>query len=181
MAEKNAGKAGIVLGGAALVASAIALAKQRVALAAPGGEVTLDEATMTLIIALAQTSAETEDLVNRILASLGGSEVKLQVQGFPPNTETGVATRVGIAALATPYQLPDIVVPDDMNLQIKGWPLNGGMILVGFSRSGCTNINQVWPLLANEAIGYRIKNAQEIYISGTAVGDWCAITVEQRR
>ena len=181
MAEKNAGKAGIVLGGAALVASAIALAKQRVALAAPGGEVTLDEATMTLIIALAQTSAETEDLVNRILASLGGSEVKLQVQGFPPNTETGVATQVGIAAAGTPYRLPDIVVPDDMILQLKGWPGNGGQIWVGFSRSGCTNINQIWPLLANEAIGYKIKNAHEICISGTAVGDWCAITVEQRR
>jgi len=181
MAEKNAGKTGIVLGGAALVASAIALAKQRVALAAPGGEVTLDEATMNLLIAMAQSSADIEQLVDQILGSLGGGPVTLQVQGYPPNADTGVATRVGIAAVGVPYQLPDIVVPDDMILQLKGWPTNGGLILVGFSRSGCTNPNQVWPLLANEAIGYRVKNAKEISISGTALGDWCAITVEQRR
>ena len=181
MAEKNAGKTGIVLGGAALVASAIALAKQKVALAAPGGEVTLDEPTMKLLIAMAQSSADIGQLVEQILGSLGGGDVTLQVQGYPPNTETGVATRVGITAAGTPYQLPDIVVPDDMFLQLKGWPGNGGQIWVGFSRSGCTNINQVWPLLANESIGYKIKNAQEIYISGTGAGDWCAITVEQRR
>jgi len=180
MGEKNAGKAGVVLGGAALVTAAIALAKQRVALAAEG-VITLDEATMNLLIAMAQTSADLEQLVERIIGSLEGGEVALTVQGYPPNTETITATRVLIAAVNTAYQLPDIVVPDDMNLQLKGWPTNAGIIYVGYSRATCININQVWPLLANEAIGYRVKNANAIFISGTVPGDWLAITVEQRR
>lgn len=179
MAEKNAGKAGVVLGGAALVTAAIALAKQRVALAAEG-VVTLDEATMNLLIAMAQTGADVELLVQQIIGSLEGGEVSLTVQGYPTNTESISATRLLIAALNTAYQLPWIVVPDDMELQLKGWPTNAGIIYVGNSRATCININQVWPLLANEAIGYRVKNADVIFVSGTVAGDWLAITAEKR-
>ena len=180
MGEKNAGKAGVVLGGAALVTAAIALLKERPAYAAEG-TVTLDEATMSLLIAMAQTGADLEQLVQQIIGSLEGGEVTLTVQGYPTNTESIATTRLLIAALNTPYQLPDIVVPDDMELQLKGWPTNAGLIYVGNSRATCTNINSVWPLLANEAIGYRVKNANRIFVSGTVAGDWLAITVEKRK
>ncbi len=188
MAEKeNAGKAGVVLGGAALVTAAIALVKNQAARAAPGGGViSLDEATMNLLMAMAQTSADLEDLVNQILGSLGvgengGEGVTLNVQGYPPNTDGIIAGRVEIVAVNTPYGLPDIVVPDDMILQIKGWPMNAGLIYVAGMRTSATNINQIWPLLANEAIGYRAKNAKEIHVSGTVAGDFAVYTVEQRR
>ncbi len=185
MAEnRNAGKAGVVLGGAALVTAAIALVKNQAARAAPGeaGVFSLDQATMNLLMAMAQTSADLEDLVNQILGSLGGGEgVTLNVQGYPPNTEGIASGRVEIVAVNRPYQLPDIVVPDDMILQIKGWPMNAGLIYVAGMRTSATNINTIWPLLANEAIGYRVKNADAIYISGTAVGDWAVYTVETRR
>lgn len=181
MAEKNAGKAGIVIGGAAAVMAAIALAKERVALAAPNGVITLDEVTMKLLIAMAETSADIEELVDLIASKLTGQDIDITVQGYPDNTESIIATRVQIAALATPYQLPVIVVPDGMALQIKGWPTNGGIIYVGSSRATCVSPNQAWPLLANEAVGYFVKNAEKLFISGTAIGDWAAITVEQRR
>jgi len=181
MAEKNAGKVGVVLGSAAAVMAAIALAKDRVAQAAPNGTITLDGATMQLLIAMAQTGADTTQLVDQILSSIKGQAITLNVQGYPDNTETIIATRVQIAALNTPYQLPWVVVPDGMALQIKGWPTNGGIIYVGSSRATCVSPNQTWPLLANEAVGYFVKNAEKLFISGTAVGDWAVITVEQRR
>jgi len=181
MAEKNAGKAGIVLGGAAAVMAAIALAKERVALAAPEGTLTLDDATMQLLIAMAQTGADTTELVQQILSSIEGQAITLNVQGYPDNTDSIIATRVQITALNTPVQLPWIVVPNGMALQIKGWPTNGGIIYVGSSRATCVSPNQAWPLLANEAVGYFVKNAEKLFVSGTAVGDWAAITVEQRR
>jgi hypothetical protein len=180
MGEKNAGKAGVVLGGAALVTAAIALIKERTAFAAEG-VVTLDEATMDLLIAMAQTGADVEELVARIIGSIEGGETTIQVQGYPPNAESIATTRVLIGAIDTAYGLPDIVVPDDMNLQLKGWPTNAGIIYVGYSRATVIDLNQVWPLLANEAIGYRVKNAKGIFISGTVPGDWLALTVEQRR
>lgn len=181
MAENKAGKAGVVLASAAAVMAAIALAKERVALAAPNGTITLDNATMQLLIAMAQTGADTTQLVQQILSSIEGQAINLTVQGYPDNTELIIAHRVQIAALARPYQLPWVVVPDGMALQIKGWPTNGGIIYVGSSRATCVNLNQAWPLLANEAVGYFIKNADKLFISGTAIGDWAVITVEQRR
>ena len=180
--NRNAGKAGVVVGSAALIAAAIALIKDRQVKAAPGEQLILDEATLNLLMALAQSSADLEETVGQILASIGGGEgVTLQVQGYPPNTEGIISGRVAIAAVGTPYQLPDIVVPDDMIFQVKGWPMNAGIIYVGGTRTSATNINQIWPLLANEAIGYRIKNADGLYVSGTAVGDFAVYTVEQRR
>jgi hypothetical protein len=181
MAESKAGKVGAALGGAALVTAAIALANKRVAAASPeGGEVLLDNETMQLLIALAQTTADIEQLVAQIVSGFQG-QTTLNVQGYPPNTESIIATRVQVRAVNTVYPLPDIVVPDDMILQLKGWPTNGGIIYIGNSQATANNINQVWPLLAQEAIGYKVKNARAIHFSGNAVGDWLAITVEQRR
>jgi len=190
MADNNAGKAGVVLGGAALVAAAIAIAQKKVQAAPGSGLVTLDAETMQLLIAMAQTSADIEQLLTQVLVGQPGQpgSLNLQVAGYPPNTESITATRVRIAALSTPYKLPDIAVPDGFILQLKGWPANGGTVYVGHSQATVTNINQVWPLLPNEAIGYGVKNAKELYVSGIAppvgfgaVGDWLAITVEQRR
>lgn len=191
MGKGNAGKAGIVLGGGALVAAAIALAVKRAAAqgAPVSGVLTLDDATMQLLIAMAQTSADIEQLLTNMLGQVGQpGQLNLQVAGYPPNTETMIATRVQIVALGRYYQLPDIAVPDGFILQVKGWPTNLGTVYVGNSQGTVTNINQVWSLLPNEAIGYGVKNAKELYVSGIAppagasiAGDWVVITVEQRR
>lgn len=178
MAEKEkAGKAGLAVGISvtAAIAAAVALLKSREAKAAPpNGQgpidytVALDNASLELLIAIAQSSEDIREVVARGVA-------------VAPNTEGLISGRVAIAAVNAPYALPDIVVPDDMFIQIKGWPTNAGIIYVAGMRSSATNINQVWPLLANEAIGYRVKNAKAIHISGTVAGDWAVYTVEQRR
>jgi len=192
MAEGNAGKAGVVMGGAALVAAAIALVQKGKVQAAPSENelVILNEETMQLLIAMAQTSADIEQLLAQALGGEPGQpgQLSLQVAGYPPNTESMTATRVQIAVLGRHYQLPDIAVPDGFVLQLKGWPANLGTIYVGNAQGTVTNINQVWPLIPSEAIGYGVKNAKELYVAGIAppagasiIGDWVAITVEQRR
>ena len=178
MAEKEkAGKAGLAVGVsvAAAIAAAVALIKGRGAKAAPpngeGAEYTvaLDNVSLELLIAIAQSTENTR--------------VIMETQGLAavPNADGIISGRVGIVAINTPYALPDIVIPDDMFIQIKGWPTNAGIIFVAGLRTSATNVNQVWPLLANEAIGYRVKNAKAIRVSGTVAGDWAVYTVEQRR
>ncbi|MDD4985410.1 MAG: hypothetical protein PHQ43_06425 [Dehalococcoidales bacterium] len=179
MAEKdNAGKVGVAVGTTALIASAIALMQKSKVSAAPADAqyvVALDEATQNLLLAIAQAGQKEEEYSQQLV-----SVVQNLSLAVVPNTETILATRVQVPAVGRTQQLPDIPVPDDMILQLKGWPTNGGLVYVGNSATTAANINQSWPLLANEAIGYRVKNANAIYISGTAAGDWLAITVEQR-
>jgi len=178
--ERDAGKAALVVGSAAAIASAIALLRERRAKAAPGeGELALDDATMDLLIALAESSAALETTASDVLAAI--KDMSLQVQGYPPNADGIISGRVLIGAVGRPYGLPDVVVPDDMFIQVKGWPTNAGIIYVAGQRTSATNINQVWPLLANEAVGYRVKNANLLFVSGTVAGDWAVFTVEQRR
>ncbi len=176
MAEKEkAGKAGLAVGVsvAAAIAAGVALLQSRDVKAAPpngdGYTVALDNVSLELLIAIAQATESTREIF------------ETRGVAVAPNTEGIIAGRVLIVAANTPYQLPDIVIPDDMHLQIKGWPTNAGIIYVAGLRTSATNINQVWPLLANEAVGYRVKNADLIYVSGTVAGDLAVYTVEQRR
>lgn len=176
--ETDAKKAGAIMA----VTGALALLKTRKAKAAEGpviGTVSLDDATTALLEAIAQANGETLEAVFNTLEELKGLSVN--VRGYPANTDTIVSGRVAVTAVGTVTQLPDIDIPDDMQLQLKAWPTNAGLIYVGNAQSTAGNINQIWPLIANEGINYRVKNANAIYISGTAVGDWLAYTVEQRK
>lgn len=178
MADNNkASVAGIAVGAAALIASAVALMKTQQVKASGiiDYTVALDEASQQLLLAIAQ-SMESEQGYSQQLVDIISNMSLATV----PNTDSIIATRVQVPAVGRTQQLPDIKVPDDMILQIKSWPTNGGMVYVGNSPTTAANINQIWPLLPSEAIGYRVQNASAIYISGTVPGDFVAITVEQR-
>lgn len=96
-----------------------------------------------------------------------------------PNADAIRSFVVPCPAAQTPYRLPECSVPDDMPLVVKAYPTNVGMIFVGESASAAVNPNQSYPLLPNEAIAYRIKNANAIYISAALAGDSVVCTVEQ--
>ncbi|MCK5235930.1 MAG: hypothetical protein KAR06_03005 [Deltaproteobacteria bacterium] len=183
MAEKNAGKAGVVIGTAAAIAAAVALLQKRTAQGAPGnggnGVVGLDEATMQLLLAIAQSADNAGQDLSALLQAI--DRLALRTQGWVPNADEIVAGRMNVQALNTARQLPHLEIPDDMEIQLKGWPTNAGLIYVASTDPAARNINSVWPLLPNEAIGYRIKNLNSIYFSGNAVGDWVVWTVEYRR
>ncbi len=176
MSAKDKAKTAMALASAGALAAAITVLAGRKVSAAE--LVSLDEASIKLLLTIAQAGVDQATLLQEVVTAL--ADLSIDVQGYVPNVTGIIATRVLIVAANQQYSLPDIEVPDDMFLQIKGWPTNLGIIYVSGTRTGATNENQVWPLLANEAIGYRIRNADEIYVSGTIAGDFAVVTAEQK-
>ena len=176
MFDERTGKTALVVGSAAAIAAAIALPK-KTASAKSSGIVSLDEAAINLLIAIAQGI---ENLNQSFQNLIPGEPGQMVIQGWPPNTDNVEIARIGIAALNTAYQLPDIIVPDGFTLLVKAWFTNAGIIYVARSDPDARNINQVWPLIPNDFVGVNIKNANRLFLSGTAVGDFATLLVEQR-
>ncbi len=153
-----------------VAAIAAALAWGKTAEAAKPGQI--PPALMDLIMAMAQNLADIEEAIRGL---------SISTQGWVPNASGIRSTRVVCPTALQGYNLPDISVPEDMQLLIKGWPANFGLIYVGESLGTAGNINQIWPLLPNENVGYRITNANLIWVSAVLANDSAVCTVEQRR
>jgi len=187
MAEKDkASKAAVVVSIGAAVTAAFALLQKRVKAAPlePSQIVGLDEATMNLLIAIAQASGNIDSNTLDALAKLQEIVDKIGVgvpggQGWPPNANSITSLRVVIAVGGT--QLPYIAVPSGMSLVIKAWPLNPGWLQIGATLAECASINQSFPLLPSEVVGYQVENADQIFIAATVAGCFACLTVEQRK
>ena len=193
MAEKDkASKAAVVVSIGAAVTAAFALLQKRVKAAPlePSQIVGLDEATMNLLIAIAQASgnidsntfdalAKLQEIIDKIGAGVPGVPVG---QGWPPNAEGTHSFAIACVAAFTPYQASDMEIPDGMALAIKAWPLNGvgSLIFVARTPAESTNPNSAWPLIPNEAITYLVKNANAFYISTNIAGSIAVFTAEQK-
>ncbi len=179
---KNVEKLGIIIGSSTLAATVAMLLKPSKASAS--GAFVLDEAAMTLLAAIAASSVGIEDkleLLSQILEAIKGinGEGGLAVPPeYPNNQGMTVAATQGTLA-NTPYRLPEIEVPEGRSLVIKGDPGNAGLVRVGFSASSSVHPLQSWPLRANEAVSYRIKNSKELFVSFTIANEIAYFTVEQ--
>lgn len=177
-------KVAVGIGAAAAIAAALALLSRKAQASEQGGgggpvgPVELPDELWQLIIAIADKSSSIDEGIAAVAVAL--QNLSINVQGYVPNAERMTATRVQCIAIGTPYQLPDIAVPDDMQLLLLGWPLNPGWIFVGATAAECTNINQSYPLPPGAVVGYRIKNAKTLWVSANAVPCWVVITAEQR-
>ncbi len=169
--------AALAIGSGAAILAAIALVRKGASPAQASQELNLDEPTTELLVAIAQGVISIETAI----ASLGDTGGGIGGPGWPPNAEHVMATRIAITALNKGHQLPSIAIPDDFQILLRGWWANGGIIYVGGSESESVNINTTWPLLPNDIVGYRIQNANTIWISGTTVTDSLVLTVEQRQ
>jgi hypothetical protein len=167
-----------VMSASALIASAVALIRSGSTVSA-SGSVTLDKATQDLLIAIAAASGESLDAVKAILAQMQGSGA-ITIKGYPSNFSSGIIGRITFSQANRAYRLPAINIPDDVHLVIKAWPANGGLIYVGFSDVAVTTqLEQAYPLLPNEFVGYRVKVGSALYVSGNTVGDSVLYTAEQ--
>ena len=181
---RNAGKAAIVVSSGAAIAAAAAWLSSRKAAAKENGEVTIPAELMELIIAIAQSVDNVDQDMDTLISALTGQDVNIQVQGYVSNTETITANIVQCPVANTAVQLPYIPVPDDMQLFIKAigpFGPNPGWIRIAGSAGECVNATQSFPLLPNETVGYRVKNAEALFISATVANCFVAITVEQRK
>lgn len=76
------------------------------------------------------------------------------------------------------YALPDIPVPEGMQLLLKGWFGNGNVIYITGSAAERNNVNDSYPLLAGETLALRVQNAKNIYAAAGVAGEGLAIIVE---
>jgi len=178
MADEKA-KTGLAAGAGGLIgaAAAILLARRAEAAPPPVGEVSLDEAAMNLLLAIAESAdsidADTSELINainRLAAALGISVLK-----NPPEI---TCFRILVPVVNTPVQLPDRQIPYDKEFVIKAIPTNLGLIYVANSRAEALNVNSTYWLLANEAIEYKVENSDRIWINATRAGEGVLCTSE---
>lgn len=172
-------KAGVALAISipAAIAAAAALAKK--VQAAPGGELVIPKEFWDLIIAIATYAGTIDDSIQKLIQEM--AKLTINVQGFPANAR-GIRNFSIICTVANQaYPGNDMIVPEGMSLLIKSYPTNaiGSLVRVASSLSDATNINSSWPLMPNEAVGYQVQNANEMYVSGTAAGLLVIFSVEK--
>jgi hypothetical protein len=167
------------LSAAAITASAL-LGRAKAAGAAPGE---FPPEVLQLLSAMA-AGMETEiaqlaDILAEIRGmSQGGG------QGIVPNADYAISGSWDFLAANEYFQLPDIYIPDDLEITVKAYPTNpvGSLLRVAKSAGECVDRYASYPLMPNESRGYRVKNANALYVSAT-VAPGCSVTwtVEQRR
>ncbi len=176
MADNNtAAKTAAVMSSAAAIASAIALLRPQPTLAEK--ELQFPPEIVQLLIAITENGSQTIEKLDQLIQLLGS--LSLSMQGWPTSRSHIQSVRVLFPAAAQAVQLPDFEVPDGMVLQIVAWPTNANLVYVGESQPASTNINQVTPLAPGGVIGYRVKNAKEIYASAIAANDAISVTCER--
>lgn len=180
MAGENKARVAAGLSTAAAIAAALAMinaGRARAATGNNGQELVLPAELVQLLAAIAASTDTIDSNVSRVITEL--SELAIEVQGWPANANSGTAVRVAIPVAGT--QLPYIAVPSGMGLVVRAWPLNPGWLQVGFSLGECQNVNQSYPLLPNEVVGYFLENANKLYLAATAAACFVCLTVEQRK
>lgn len=163
-------------------AIAIALAwinSRKVGAAPPPGELVLPDEFVQLIIAIAASVDATSTGIQEMIQEL--AKLAINVQGFPANARGTRSFSILCAVANQAYRGNDMIVPEGMSLIIKSYPTNAvlSLIRVASSQSDATNINSSWPLMPNEAVGYQVQNADQMYVSATAAGSLVIFSVEK--
>ena len=172
MPDKNTVAAGLAGGGAGFLAG---LAIRQKPGSPSQNELIVPQDLLDLLNNIQNINQGIVDSLNNISSQLGtGGVSNLQ------NSATGIAFRAYPAAVGVPLQLPEYFVPYDRDFLIKALPGNSGIIYVGFGQAQAANPNSSWPLIANEAVGYKIYNTKQIWIACTIAGEGAACTVEQK-
>lgn len=175
-----------LIGGGAALAAALALIKGR-AVAANSDTLQLDPATLKLLEAIGISVADIETLLEQILSSMGsltpgdsspGPIVQSPSGNYGVSQKYVRSNRVLCPVANTAVKMPAAVIPEGHFVMIKALWTNGGVIFVGGS-AAVANPNDGWPLIANEFVGYRIQNLEEVYISANTPGEGVSWTCEQ--
>lgn len=177
MSTDRAAKLAAGMSTGAAIAALWALLKTGKVQAAGG----IPDELMALIIAMAQNLENIDTDLDDVEAAI--KDLALQGGlGWPANTNSITALRVAINPAAG-MQLPAIIVPSGMTLVLKAWALNPAWVQVGATIGEAASINQSFPLLPNEIVGYQVQNADQIYVAtaGAVAGCFICLTVEYRK
>lgn len=177
-------RAGLAAGAGGALGAALAIIAARKAMP-PEGVVTLDEAAMNLLLSIAESGEAIDDSTFKALAALAGIKGSIDALAAAmgvivlQNPAEIACFRILVPVVNVPIQLPDRSIPYGMELVIKALPANRGTIWVANSRPEALNINSVYPLIANEAVEYKIRNSEQVWLNTTRAGEGVACTVEQ--
>jgi len=139
---------------------------------------TLDQETKELLAMIAEANASMLLGVADILVAL--QALQINVQGFPPNADYVVTTRIVCTLPNQSYPVPELEVPEGFTLLIKAWPLNAVGSLVYVATSPAPQAQMAWPLIPNESLPYGIKNTSKLWVFSNIAGSQAVMTVEQR-
>jgi hypothetical protein len=163
----------------AIAAIAIALSQKEAKAGTQPGQIPPE--VMQYLAAISGATGQTVVELIAILETLkkGGSFI----QGYPENADVIRSVTVNCAAVATPYQCPELIAPEGFRFAVKSWPNNavGSLIYVGSTAAECSNPNSCWPLIPNDVYIAGIKNSKDIWVSTTVPGSRVVISIEQRR
>jgi len=176
MGEKDS--ATRLMSGYGAVMSTIAAFRSHSVEAGEGGVFTLDPETKELLATIAEANAHMlvglADIFQAIL------DLQLGVQGFPPNADYIVTTRVVCTLANTTYPVPEFFAPEGFRVLLKAWPLNAVGSLTYVATNPAPNPQMAWPLIPNESLPYGIKNTSKLWVFSNVAGSQAVVTVEQR-
>lgn len=174
-----------VMSTAAAIAALAALLKGSSVAASPGGgggTITLPPELLELLMAMAADVSDIDVVkLPEILEAI--QKLAINVKGFPDNLTKRSSFRTQLIAANIGQQMANMEVPDGFALRIKAWPLNPvapAYIRVAFSKADSENDNACWPLIANEAESFWVKNAENVWVSSTVAGAWVVCSVEEK-
>jgi hypothetical protein len=108
-----------------------------------------------------------------------------ELSGYPlPNADYPHSVRIVVPVAPLFVQLPDMEIQDDFLLLLKAWPGNpagANYVFVAENPGAAINPDLAWPLVQNEPVTWRVKNANELWASATAAPSWLIVAVEMRR
>jgi hypothetical protein len=174
-----------VMSTAAAITSLAALLKGSSVAASPGtggGTLYIPPELVELLMAMAADVSDI-DIVKlpEILDAL--QNLAVNVKGYPDNQPKRTSFRTQLLAANVGQQMASMEIPDGRALRIKAWPLNPvapAYIRVAFSKADSENDNACWPLIANEAESFWVKNSDLVYVSATALPAWVICSVEEK-
>jgi hypothetical protein len=160
--------AGLGAGAGALAALAL---RQKVAAT---GELIIPQELLDAIVSMELTQENILAALNYLAQVISGTGL-----GNLQNAPKILCFTIYPPVVGVAEQLQEFYVPYDQQLVIKALPNNVGIIRVGNSQAEAQNPNSSYPLIANEAIGYKIYKTNQLWLTCTVAGEGAICTVEQ--
>jgi len=144
----------------------------------------LSKEVMDLLIAIAQGTGSIIEKLDDILDAIQDIEPGAPGSGGYPDNADGITSAFVACPFIQPqsFRLPTIVVPKGMQLDILARNpagVNTGIIWISGTEVGARGNTQARPLIPGATLGYKVKNANSIWIGSTVAGEGVYVTVEQ--
>ena len=107
--------------------------------------------------------------------------ISVNVQGYAPNADILVTTRIPLLVANVAVQLSDQPVDDDFVLFLKADPANpvGSIVRIASTRADAQSTAS-YPLVPNEFRTIKIRNASQLWVSASNVPAWVLVSTERK-